>query len=104
MQFGAQRPELAGSVLHTALLQKQADLNAQIDNFVFVQVSVLYDGMFEVSLHTFESDNGSFESYDLDEAFRVAAEMLIGMRNARLAYLEGRDWPRSAFLPPSLKR
>jgi hypothetical protein len=92
------RPPLAESLLQQALLEKQQALSRQIGDAVFMRVIVAYDGLFIVELATVDRDDGYHESFDLDEAFDLASQVLLGMRAARIAYAEGRVLP--TFRPP----
>ncbi len=78
------RLDLAKTQLHAALLQKQQQVNAQSGDMLFIELVISYDGMFEVKLNNVEDDHGQGESFDLDEAFQQALDMLIGMREAHL--------------------
>ncbi len=80
------RPHLAESELHAMLLAKQAEANAASDDFLFIELTITYDGLFQIRLSNFEDDHGTGDGFDLDEAFQTALDMLVGMREARLIY------------------
>ena len=80
------RPDLAATQLHNALLEKQKQANESSGDFLFIELIIGYDGMFQVKLNNIEADHGDGESFDLDEAFQNALDMLAGMRAARLAF------------------
>ena len=62
------RPDLAATQLHNALLEKQNQANEASGDFLFIELIIGYDGMFQVKLNNIEADHGDGESFDLDFA------------------------------------
>jgi hypothetical protein len=84
------RPHIAPSPLQHYLLKRQEAVSEEVGISVLFQVSAGYGPNYTVVIHTFEGDESKARGDDLDEVIQEAALMLMGMREARLAYEQQR--------------